>query len=77
MTYSNSGGLKVFLSHSKPDRLVVNEVKENLESNGLDVYIYEDDRRPGTSIPDKVKNAISIRHSVGDTNPKQRQVPVD
>ena len=57
-TGSVSRRLRAFLSHSKADRLVVNEIRTNLESSGIEVYVYEDDRRPGVSIPTKVQNAI-------------------
>lgn len=57
-TATGSRGPRVFLSQSKADRLIMNEIKDSLESNGIEVYIYQADKQPGEPIPKKVTEAI-------------------
>ena len=49
---------KIFLSHSTADKKWVSWIAENAEAIGIDVYMYEHDIQPGTTIADKVQTAI-------------------
>lgn len=56
--------LEVFLSHATADREHVTIVREQLEALGVGVYLAEHDPRPGTSIADKVTEALERCHVV-------------
>lgn len=56
--------LEVFLSHATADRDHVAMVREQLEALGVSVYLAEHDPRPGTSIADKVTEALERCHVV-------------
>lgn len=49
---------KIFLSHSTADKKWVSWIAESAEAIGIDVYMYEHDIQPGTTIADKVQTAI-------------------
>lgn len=53
--------LEVFFSYDSEDRLIVNRIKDGIEARlggNINIYIYEEDPKPGTIIPTKAKNRI-------------------
>lgn len=53
--------LEVFFSYDSEDRLIVNRIKDGIEARvggNINIYIYEEDLKPGTIIPTKAKNRI-------------------
>jgi TIR domain len=54
----------IFLSHSSPDRNWVEYLKQQAESIGIQVYLYEHDPQPGVYISDKVQQQISASDAV-------------
>jgi small GTP-binding protein len=48
----------VFLSHSSKDRPVVCPIAEKLRADGLRVWLYEWEIRPGDSIPEKIDEGL-------------------
>jgi hypothetical protein len=53
--------LYVFLSHSSKDNAVVREIAERLRADGLRVWFYDWELRPGDSIP--AKSEEGLEHS--------------
>lgn len=51
-------GYTVFLSHSSADSKWIHWIKDNAQSVGITVYLYEHDAQPGRLIADKVRAAI-------------------
>jgi D-arabinose 5-phosphate isomerase GutQ len=48
----------IFLSHSGKDEQIAEKLKNQLEQMGSDVYMFEHDQQPGSSITDKLTRAI-------------------
>jgi len=56
--------LEVFLSHSTADREHVALVRHQIEALGVEVYLAEHDPKPGTSVAQKVDEALKRCHVV-------------
>ncbi|MGH6876539.1 MAG: toll/interleukin-1 receptor domain-containing protein, partial [Rhizomicrobium sp.] len=59
MTSSDSGRIQFFLSHSMKDHVVVEMIREHIESLGVDLYLAEHDPQPGTPLAEKVIKQIN------------------
>ena len=49
---------RIFLSHSTSDREILDSIKSDLEKGKIEVYVAEDDPKPGFNLSDKVYRAI-------------------
>lgn len=56
--------VEVFLSHAKADSDHVSLVARQIEALGIKVYLAEHDSMPGTSLAQKVEDAITRCHAV-------------
>jgi hypothetical protein len=58
MTTAESRSVRFFLSHSMKDQAVVELLRQQIETLGVELYLAEHDPRPGTPLADKVIDQI-------------------
>jgi TIR domain len=58
MTTAEPRSVRFFLSHSMKDQAVVELLRQQIETLGVDLYLAEHDPRPGTPLADKVIEQI-------------------
>ena len=62
-----TGGItlyNIFLSHSGKDEKLARRIKNKGESMGFNIYMYQDDIKPGKNLPYKLERQIRKSHAV-------------